>query len=73
MRIEMRLRCYLVIHHLVIGNLQAAIGNRKLAKGLYFNIDIILWHILDQMPSMLNTMCLRKEFHLLPKSFKRLR
>ena len=34
--------------------------------GLYFNIDIILWHILYQMPSMLINGCSRKEFHLLP-------
>ena len=56
-------------HHFCI---PAKIGLRfwspKIVKGLYFNIDIILWHILDQMPfsSMLSIRCPRKEFLLLP-------
>ena len=29
------------------------IGDSHVSWGLYFNIYIILWHILDQMPSML--------------------
>ena len=35
-------------------------------KGIYFNINILFWHILDQMPPMLSTRRPRKKFLLLP-------
>ena len=46
--------------------LRSSLRSGTFDEGLYFNIDIILWHILDQMPSMLSTRCPRKEFLLLP-------